>query len=126
VITVPCPRCQTYLCAGHAPPRDCLHGEAEAAWRHDRDDHRFCQPGTGCAWADHTRPLVLVAGLGRGTADRPLALVLVSPATGRALFAGQVFAGHRLAKPARSRAGGSGWAAKSRALLVCARCGSLH
>jgi hypothetical protein len=34
-----CPRCASYLCAGHAPPRDCMH-EAEASWRHVSDDHR--------------------------------------------------------------------------------------
>jgi hypothetical protein len=119
-----CPCCATYLCAGHAPPRDCLHGEAEISWRHVSDDHRFCQPGSGCAWADTTRPLVLAAGL-RGTADQPLVLVLVSPATGRVLFAGQAFRDHREAKTARTRAGGQGWAAKSRAFLMCAR-RSLH
>jgi hypothetical protein len=103
-----------------------MHGDAEIAWRHDRDDHRFCQPGTGCAWAEVTRPLVLAAGLPRGTADFPLALVVVSPATGRVLFGGRIFRDHREAKPASTRAGGQGWAAKSRAFLVCARCASLH
>jgi hypothetical protein len=87
------PRCATYACAGHSPPRDCEHGEAEVSWRRESDDHRFCQPP--CAWAATVRPPVLAAGLGRGTAVQPLALVLVSPATGRALFAGQVFPSHR-------------------------------
>jgi hypothetical protein len=121
-----CPRCASYRCAGHAPPRSCLHGEAEASWRHDFHDHRWCEPGTGCSWADLTRGAVLAAGLPRGTADRPLALVLVSPVTGRALFAGLTFASHQQAKPARTAAGGGGWQAKARAFLVCARCGSLH
>jgi hypothetical protein len=51
--------------------------------------------GTGCSWADLTRGAVLAAGLGRGTVAQPLALVLVSPQTGRALFAGVVFRDHR-------------------------------
>jgi hypothetical protein len=119
-----CPGCATYACAGHAPPRDCLHGEREVAWRHDDDDHRFC--ASACAWPATVRPLVLAAGLDRGTAAQPLALVLVSPQSGRALFAGLVFASHREAKPARTRAGGGGWQAKSRAFLVCARCAGLH
>jgi hypothetical protein len=72
------------------------------------------------------RPPVLAAGLDRGTPDRPLALVLVSPQSGRALFAGLVFASHREAKPARTRARGGGWQAKSVGYLVCARCGTLH
>jgi hypothetical protein len=54
------------------------------------------------------------------------ALVLVSPQSGRALFAGLVFASHREAKPARTRARGGGWQAKSVSYLVCARCGTLH
>jgi hypothetical protein len=36
------------------------------------------------AWAAAVRPLVLVAGLGHGSADRPLALVLVCPQACRA------------------------------------------
>ncbi|HMG29174.1 MAG TPA: hypothetical protein VK585_03515 [Jiangellaceae bacterium] len=120
-----CPRCATYRCAGHHVPKDCEHGDEEIAWRHASDDHRFCRPDS-CAWAAEVRPAALAAGLPRGAADRPLALVLVSPASGRVLFAGQTFRDHRLAKPARSRAGGGGWAAKSRAYLVCARCRSLH
>jgi hypothetical protein len=121
---IDCPRCATYACAGHQPPRNCEHGDAEVSWRHESDDHRFCQPP--CAWAATVRPLVLAAGLPRGTAAQPLALVLVSPASGRALFGGLVFASHREAKPARTRAGGGGWQAKGRAYLVCARCGGLH
>ena len=34
---------------------------AEAAWRHDSDDHRFCQPER-CEWAGEARPVVLAAG----------------------------------------------------------------
>jgi hypothetical protein len=120
-----CPRCRSYLCAGHAPPHDCMHGVAEAAWHHELGDHRFFQADS-CSWAAEVRPAVLAAGLGRGTPDRPLALVLVSPASGRALFGGLTFRDHREAKPARTRAGGGGWRAKARAFLVCARCRSLH
>ena len=119
-----CARCRTYHCAGHRPPTDCQHGQAEIAWRHASDDHRFCQPP--CTWALNVRPSVLAAGLPRGTAAEPLAFVLVSPVTGRALFAGQTFRDHREAMPARTRAGGGGWQAKSRAFLICARCRSLH
>ena len=118
-----CPRCASYVCAGHRPPADCLHGEAEAAWRHDElDDHRFCEPD-GCTWAAIVRLLVLAVGLPRGTVETPLVLVLVSPATGRALFGGRTFRDHREAKPARTRAGGQSWASKGIAYLVCARCG---
>jgi hypothetical protein len=94
-------RTATYRCTGHAPPRDCLHGEAEASWRHDSDDHRFCRADAS-AWAAEVRPLVLVAGLGHGTADRPLALVLVSLQACRVLLAGLTFRDHREAKPART------------------------
>jgi hypothetical protein len=34
----------------------------EVSRRHDSDDHRWCEPGTGCAWADTTRALMLAAG----------------------------------------------------------------
>jgi hypothetical protein len=124
VIAEPCPRCESYRCAGHALPTDCEHGATEVGWRHDSDDHRYCQPP--CAWAVTVRPPVLAAGLDCGTPDRPLALVLVSPQSGRALFAGLVFASHREAKPARTRAGGGGSQAKGQAFLVCARCRSLQ
>jgi hypothetical protein len=120
-----CLRCLSYECAGHRPPPDCGHRE-EIASRHAADDHRFCQPNTDCAWAEHTRPLVLAAGLGRGSPDRPLALVLVSPQTGRVLFAGQTFRDHRDGKPGRTAAGGGGWAAKRVAFLVCSRYRLLH
>jgi hypothetical protein len=98
-----CARCRTYRCAGHRPPSDCQHGQAEVAWRHASHDHRFCQPP--CTWALTVRPAVLAAGLPRGLEAEPLALVLVSPMTGRAPFAGLTFASHRDAKPARTRAG---------------------
>lgn len=65
-------------------------------------------------------------GLPRGTVDRPLAVVLVSPTSSRALFAGLAFRDHRDGKARRTFAGGRGWAAKGVAYLVCARCRSLH
>ena len=68
---------------------------------------------------------MLAVGLDRGTDAEPLALVLVTD-TGRALFAGRIFADHREAKPARTRVGGGGWGAKACAFLTCSRCGSLH
>jgi hypothetical protein len=68
------------------------------------------------------------AGTGRwvtpGTPDRTLALVLVNPQSGRAPFAGLVFASDREAKSARTRV--EAGQPKSRAFRVCARCGSLH
>jgi hypothetical protein len=122
-----CPRCATYACAGHLPPA-CGHA-VEAIARCIDGDHRFCPAAPediACDWAVTVRPAVLEAGLPHGTPAQPIALVLVSPATGRAIYAGRTFSDHREAKPARTRAGGGGWGAKARAYLVCSRCQSLH
>ena len=123
-----CPRCRSYACAGHLLP-DCGHGR-EAIARCLKGDHRFCPDSPediACTWAVEMRPLVLAAGLPHGTPERPLALVLISPATGRALFAGQIFKDHRDGKPGRTRAGGQGlWDSKRVAFLTCSSCRSLH
>jgi len=119
-----CPICATYRCAGHRPRATCQH-DYEVAVRHEANDHRYCLSDHPCDWVVNVRPAVLNAGLGHGTSDRPLALVLVT-GSGRAVFAGRTYRDHQQAKPARTRAGGGGWQAKSRAFLVCSRCESLH
>jgi hypothetical protein len=56
-----CPRCVRGSCTSTGLPAR----REEIAWRHDDDDHRFCAGLSACAAT--VRPLVLAAGLGRGT-----------------------------------------------------------
>jgi hypothetical protein len=56
---IDCPRCLTYRCAGHTLHGTASTAEEEVAWRHDSDDHRFCQPP--CDWALTVHPAVLAA-----------------------------------------------------------------
>jgi hypothetical protein len=122
-----CARCEAFRCPWRNPRGTrypCGHAE-QIDLGHATGDHRWCLPGTGCAWAERWRGLLLAYAVENPDPAHPLLVVTLR--TGRILPTSR-HGSYRTAGPARTRIGrGTGdGSPKGWALVLCPAGGHLH